>query len=241
MMTVDQRYESSISPSGIITLATTWIDDTTVERFQYKRCYGRIEACPESFSDTVAELIDPGAPQPRKHISGEYIQMKVQQGFSDYSNKYYCCAGMDDFDYISMADIAKNTDIRRFDKVYFDPRITEPHNSLGRHNGKELYKIRVHEVICVVRDGEILMQGNWCLVEPEMETWETITTESGIIMKPAPGKVTQRGKMKHFQHREDLNPGDRIVYYHGADWSLTVEGKEYYAIEHQDILAKLAS
>lgn len=242
MMTVDQRYESTISPSGIITLSTAWVNDTTVERFEYKRCYGRIEACPSGFSDKTAELIDPGAPWPRKHISGEYIEQKVKMGYTDYHHKrenYYCCAGMDSYDAVTMADIAKNCDIRRFDKVYFDARITEPKNMLGMHQGRELYKINVNEIVCVVRDGEILVQGNWNLVEPEMETWESITTKAGIIKKPAPEAVALIGKMAYMQHREDLSVGDRIIYYRGANWTIKVEGKEYYAIEHQDILAKL--
>lgn len=242
MMTVDQRYESAISPSGIITLNTAWVNDTTVERFNYKRIYGRIEACPLDFSDDVVQLVDPGTPAPRKHISGEYIQSMVKKGYgSVYNKKFYCCAGMDDFEKITMRDIAANTDIRRFDRCYFDPRVTEPKNRLGDHNGKELYKIGVNEIICTVRDGEILMQSDWCLVKPEMETWQEITTKAGIIKKPNPQAKQLRGFMCHMQHVEGLEIGDKIIYVKGANWTIKVEGTEYYAIQKQDIICKFAA
>lgn len=241
MMTVDQRYESAISPSGIITLNTAWINDKTVERFAYKRIYGRIESCPQDFSDEIVNLIDPGVPAPRKHISGEHIQNMVNLGYHHYNNKFYCCAGMDDFDRVTMTDVAKNTDIRRFDKCYFDSTITEPANLLGMHNGKELYKIGVHQVICTVRDNEILMQGGWCLVKPDMETWHEITTKAGIIKKPRPEAKALRGTMSYMQHKDGLAVGEKIIFCKGANWLIKVEGKEYYAIHEDDILCKFAA
>lgn len=239
MMTVDQRYESSISPSGIITLNTAWVNDETIERFDNKRIYGRIEACPVGFSDQVVELVDPGFPNPRKYISGEYIEEKVNRGYWKMNNNFYTCTTFEKHDTVTCADIAEKCDIRRFDKVYFDPRVTEPENRLGSHNGKELYKIRVDQIICTVRDGEILPQGEWCLVEPDMEDWSEIMSPKGIYMKPRPEAKHLRGIMRHFQHRDDIREGDKIIYMKGADWLLKIEGKKYYAIEAQDILAKL--
>jgi co-chaperonin GroES (HSP10) len=239
MMTVSQRYESTISPAGIITLNTAWVHEEVIERFNYKRIYGRIEAIPLSYSQTIIEIKDPGCPTPRKHISGEHIQQQLNKGLKKYTRDHYCCAGLDQFDVLTVADVAKNTDIRRFDKVYFDPRVTENENILGLYKGQELFKIRVDDIICSVRDGEIIMQGGWCLVEPDMESWEEITTKAGIIMKPRPEAKTLRGIMRHFQHRDDLQAGDTILYARGADWTLKIEGKEYYAIQDQDILCKI--
>lgn len=241
MVTVDQRYETTINNEGIITLSTAWINEETVERFAYKRCYGQIEGCPLQFSDTVVNIKDIGTPVPKKYISGEYIEKRVKMGYKGYSNANYACTTFDDFDTVTLADIGKNVDIRRYDKCYFPPQVTEPAQEIGRHHGKILYAIRVDDIICTVRDGEILMQGGWCLVEPEMETWEEITTKAGIIMKPFPEAKTLRGKMRHMQYREDLKEGDRVLFHKGADWRLKVEGKEYYAILDEDILAKFAA
>lgn len=238
MMTVAQRYESSVTPAGIITLNTAWINDETIERFNHKRIYGRIEACPLTFTESIIEIQDPGLPTPRKHISGEYIESQVKQGLRKFNRNHYSCAGLDEFDLVTVADVADQTDIRRFDKVYFDPRVTEPENILGKHNGHELYKIRVEQIVCAVREGQIIMQGGWCLVEPDMETWEEIRTERGIYVKPRPEAKALRGIMRHFKERDDLHEGDRIVFMRGADWTLKIEGKEYYAIHHSDIMCK---
>lgn len=104
-----------------------------------------------------------------------------------------------------------------------------------------MYKIGVNEIICTVRDGEILMQGDWCLVKPEMETWQEITTKAGIIKKPNPEAKQLRGFMCHMQHIEGLEVGDKIIYVKGANWTIKVEGKEYYAIQKQDIICKFAA
>lgn len=241
MMTVDQRYESVINEDGILTLSTSWVNDTTVERFAYKRCYGKIVACPQGYSENTVEIIDPGVPNPRLHISGEYIEQKVKKGYNEYGRKNYQCAGLDAFEVVTVADIAKETDIRVGDKCYFDPRITEPHNMLGMHKGHEMYKIRVDEVLCIVRDGEILMQADWCLIAPEKETWEQITTKAGIITKPNPENIYLFGKMKHMRNRQDLKENDPVFFFRGAEWMFNVEGTEYYAVQGEDILCKLAS
>ena len=240
MMTVDQRYESSIGPDGIITLNSAWIHSEAEERFYHKRIYGRVEACPMEFSDMTIDLIDPGFPTPKKYISGEYIDHKIALGYKDYTREgNYCCAGFDDYERISSADWAKNCDIRRFDRIYFDPKVTEPQNMLGKHNGGELYKIRVDEIICVVRHGQIIAQGEWLLVEPDMETWDEITMPSGIIRKPNPEARELRGIVRHFTGRNDIKVGDVVIHEMGANWSIEVEGKKYYALQNIDVVAKV--
>lgn len=241
MMTVDQRYETAISPSGIITLNTAWINDETVERFAYKRLYGTIVGCPQIFSEQVVMPVDPGYPAPKKHISGEYIQKMRNAGYKHYDNRFYSCAGMDDFDKITVADIAADTDIRKGDKCYFPPTITEPSNRIGDYGGKEMYKISVEEIICIVRNGEILTQGPWCLVEPDMEDWSDIMTKAGIVKKPKPEARIMRGHLRHSQKLNGAEIGDLIVYAQGCDWTIKIEGKEYYAIQREDILVKIAA
>lgn len=239
MMTVDQRYETTIRPDGIITLNSAWIHDESADRFAYKRIYGTIESCPENFTETRVEVIDPGFPNPRLFRSGEHIEEQIKKGYKHFNRKYYCCSTVDEVEDITLIDLAKNTDIRRFDKVYFAPTVTEPENLLGMHKKKELYKVRVDDILCVVRDGEILPQSWWCLVEPDMESWVDITTKAGIIMKPHPEAHYLRGTMRYFQHIDGLNEGDHIMYDRGADYLLKIEGKEYYLIQDRDILCKL--
>src|SRR5690606_7187283 len=106
----------------------------------------------------------------------------------------YYPSTFDEYEVITVRDVAELTDIRVNDRVYFDEKVTEPDNLLGKINGLELYKCRIDEVICVVRavmtpvynpkgdrvirhdaSKAIIMQGGWVLVEPNMETWEEIT------------------------------------------------------------------
>lgn len=241
LMTVDQRYESTISPSGIITLSSAWIHEEVIERFDYKRIYGKIQSVPLNFTEFALEPVDPGYPNPKVHLPAEFINQRKNSGYKRYGNHNYNCAGNDGFELITRATIAEKTDIRVGDKVYFDPRATEDENLVGRHNKHELFKIAPEEIVCTVRDGEILMQGEWCLVEPNMESWEEITTKAGIIMKPRPEAKFLQGIMRHFQYHEDLLEGDHIVYVKGADWTMDIEGKKYYAIEWRDIVAKIAA
>lgn len=239
MVTVTSRYESTKSPSGIIMLNAAVMHDENIDRFQYKRIYGRVEMVPLRYTQTPVEIKDPGFPAPKKHISGEQLEAQYRSGLKKLNKNYYSAAGFDEYELLTKADIARDTDIRRLDKVYFDPRATEPENLIGTHQHREMYMISVEEIICVVREGEILVQGQWCLVEPDMESWEDITTPSGIIKKPRPEAKYLRGIMRHFQHRDDLKEGDHVIYHVGADWLVTIEGKKYYSIERNDIVCKI--
>lgn len=241
LVTVDQKYESTVTKSGIITTNVAWVDqnyEETDDRYKYKRIYGRVEACPRGFSDTPHSLVDPGIPHPRKYMSHDMISHRVRMGAKEMGRHNYNPSTFDDFEKVTLADIGRKTDVKRFDKIYFDYRVTEEDNLVGKHEGKELYKVRVDQILCVVRDEEIIMQGGWCLVEPDMETWEEITTKSGIVMKPQPQAKYLKGIMRHISPDYNIGAGDNILYEKHADWTVTIEGSDYYAIEERDILGK---
>lgn len=238
MISVDQLYESSVNKDGILTLASSWVNDKTIERFGHKRVYGRVEACPLSFSGKVVELIDPGYPNPKVHVSGEYIGRQRRMGYKT-DKLAYSCAGCDEYDVQTVADVAATCDIRRFDTIYFDPIVTEPDNYLGPHEKRHLYKVLPTDVICVVRDGQIIMQGDWCLLEPVKETIEDITTPSGIMMKPLPGEKYMQGTVRHFREFPGVEEGDTVLHFPGLNWLFRVENKHYYAVQREFIIAKV--
>lgn len=240
MISVDQVYESSITKDGILTLASTWINDTTIERFAHKRRYGIVETCPINYSEQTVDLIDPGFPNPKLHISGEYIDGLIGKGYKPDVNMY-SPAGLDAHEVVTMADVGRSLDVKRGDKIYFDPIITEPENYLGPFGKRHLYKLGPSDIICIVRDKKIIMQGKWCLLEPVAETMEDITTKSGILIKPSPGKKFLQGRMKHFNKIDGLKKNDLVLHMPGLNWSFEVEGKEYYAIEKEYLIAKLAA
>lgn len=239
MVLVDQLYETSVTDEGIITLAASWVNSQAEERYIHKRIYGDVIGVPRNFTDTKYDVIDHGYPDPKMHISGELIQNYINAGYKHYDRQSYSVAGCDGFEPLTLADWAKNTDIQLGDKVYFDPRVTEPHNMLGVFQKKQFFKVRVDEIMCVVRRDELIMQGDWCLTEPIEESWESIRTASGLYKKPHPDKVYMQGKLKHFRNRTDVQKNDIIIHRPGMDWRLKVQGKEYYAIQNVDIIAKL--
>ena len=238
MVSVDQLYESSVNKDGILTLASTWVNDKTIERFGHKRVYGRVEMCPLTFSNKVIELIDPGYPSPKIHISGEYIGRKRREGYKT-DKLSYSPAGCDGYQVQTMADVARECDIRRFDKIYFDPIVTEPENYLGPHEKQHLYKILPSNIVCVVRDGEILMQGDWCFLEAIKETYDDITTPTGILMKPMPGEKFMQGRMMYYRDFPGVEQGDIVLHMPGLNWLFLCEGRTYYAVQREFIFAKL--
>jgi co-chaperonin GroES (HSP10) len=261
MISVDQKYESSKTKSGIITLNAAHQNNEEVERFEKKRIYGMVETCPINFSHQVVELVDPGVPAPRAYVGSDHIEAKAKAGHK-MSREYYSCSTWDGYETITMADIAAKSDIRRGDKVYFGEWVTEPENELGKHGKRELYKVLPNEIICTVRDGEIIMQSDWCLVEPNMETWEENMIPTPVVVNGKPltnpdGSIRYRPKeewivtktqpehkpleafMRHFTPFCELEEGDKIIYNQGANWPVIVEGKEYFAVQQGDVLCKV--
>ncbi len=237
--TIDKRYED-VAKSGIILINTAWIDDEESDRFIHKRLYGTVISVPLSYSDTKIRAIDPGLPQTKLYVGHDWIMDKINRGYKNHSNTDYYPSTVDSFEFVTMYDLSRLVDIQPGDRIYFDEKITEPENFLGMHQGKEYFKAAINEIFCVVRGGEILMQSGWVLVEPDMETWEEITTPSGIITKVKPEAKALRGFIRHIRNRNDMKPGQHIIYVSDADWTIKVEGKEYYVIQENDIIGSLS-
>lgn len=242
---IDKRYEDQ-GNSGIIKINTAWINEEESERFSHKRLYGEVISVPKVFSDARVKAIDPGLPTPKVCVDHDWIQDKRNRGYTNHSRRDHYPSTFDGYEFITMADIAKLSDVRVGDRIYFDEKTTEPENYLGKHNGKESFKILLSDIFCVVRDEDagpyvkktIIPQGGWALIEPDMETWEDIKTKSGIIKKPSPEAKSLLGFIRHIRQRPDMTVGTKIIYVRDADWTIKVEGKDYYAIHEDDILCE---
>lgn len=251
IVAVDQVYESSKTKSGVITLNQAYVDDEDEGRHANKRVYGTVLSCPASFSDTVVSLIDIGYPPAHGYTGHDTIQTKSNQGISLSALPLYYPSTFEGFETITLADVARKTDIRVGDKVYFDYNVTEPDNALGKHsNGHEMFRIQVDMIYAVVRReredvawtswvNKIYMQGGWVLVEPDMEDWEDIKTPSGIYKKPSPEAKHLLGFIRHMQPRKDLKIGDKIVYINDANAPMRVEGVDYYCMHGNEVLCKV--
>lgn len=107
----------------------------------------------------------------------------------------------------------------------------ELYNSTVIFNDKENGSITISKQ-------EIIMQGENILVKPNMETWDEITTKSGIIMKPNPEAKWLEGIVAHSRH-DHIVVGKKIVYLPNADCAITVEDEKYYVMPVQDIIGEL--
>lgn len=259
LVTIDQLYDKSTTPSGIVTLNSAYIAEDTEDHYINKRIYGTVVGCPVGFSDTTVEVIDPGIPAPRKYISGDYLQMRANQGYNGRvykKDRSYYPGTFEEFEAITLVDIAKKTNIHKGQRVYFDYNATEEENLRGKFRGQDMYQIRIDEIYCTVDFKEkiisgggsqrpvidlvpkITMQGGWVLVEPDMESWESITTPSGIIKKPNPEIRELRGQVKHIGKRPDVKRNDWIIFTKFADAIMNIEGHNYFCMHESDIICK---
>lgn len=164
-------------------------------------------------------------------------------------------------------------DVRPGDRIYFhyNTLLNEENfvaDNLTRIDGIDfdLWKVRYDQIFCAVRPRkkknqglEIIMVGSWCLVEPDLETWEDIyqptyydiidpitkrrkpkPQSEWIQLKVAPEKQYLRGRLKHVGKALkgktcELKQGDYIVYSPDADFEIEVEGKKYLAIRQNHI------
>lgn len=234
IITIDQRYNTG---DGIIKINDAYMEDWAEEHLKYRRQYGVVITLPGAFSDTVTDIVTPGSPEPRLFVSGEYIERLLRMGYTRVPQ--YNPSTLEKFPEIKLSDIAKKVKVLPKDIVYFDQSVTDPENYLGKHNGQEMYKLRVDQIYCSVRNGQIIPQGGWCFVEPKMETWEEITTPSGIVKKPNPEAVYLEGFVRHIAAREDIKSGDHIIYQRHADYKMTIEGAEYYVMREEDLLCEV--
>lgn len=251
---IESKYKEGKTKSGIILLNTAWIDDGDMDRNDHKRIDGIVLSVPEVYSDNGYRAIDDGMPTYRKFVGHDDIIDRINRGYTNHNDKTYYPSTFDQYDVVTMADIGKMVDVKVGDKIYFMPQVTEPENFLGKENGKDIYKVCVTDIICSVRNAasdafipagidllmpaKVSMQGEWTLIKPDMETWDEITTKSGIITKVAPDKKWLQGFVAHSRH-DHLVVGDKIVYLPNADCEVTVEEEKYFVMPVQDVIGKL--
>jgi co-chaperonin GroES (HSP10) len=244
---IDCKYEEAKTKSGIILINTAYIDDEDMDRYEHKRLYGTVLAVPATYSDQAHRAIDEGMPRYTKFVGHDSIVDKINRGYRNHDHKSYNCSSMDAYEVVTLADIGKRMDVKVGDRLYFTPQTTEQENYLGKHEGKDTYRVIVNDVICVVRGldengqwwfSSLIMQGEWVLVKPNMETWEDITTPAGVIKKPHPDKKWLEGEIAYSRHKH-LQPGKRIVYMPDADAEIKVEGEKYLFMPAQDVIGEL--
>ena len=119
-------------------------------------------------------------------------------------------------------------------------------------------KILYERILCIVRDGEIIPNATWTLVEPDLETWDDITIPTyyapeltggkkvlrpkneWIVTKSRPDVKFLQGYLKHVGpplkgEELDLKPDQKVVYKRESEFKVHIEGKDYFLIKQKDI------
>lgn len=235
-VSIDQLYEEKKTKSGIITINTAWIDDDEGDRFNHKRIFGKVLSVPKSFSNNAYRAVDSGMPTYRKFIGHDDIMDRINRGYRNHAEKSYYPSTFDEYEVVTMADLAKRIEVSAGDTIYFMPQVTEPENSLPREDGNLVYKIPASEIIYNAATKKT--QGEWVLVEPVKQTWADVTTASGIITKSKLDNKWLEGIVWSSEF-DYCKKGMRILYLPNADCSVKVEGKELFVMPVQDIMGEL--
>lgn len=205
---------------------------------------------------------------PAKHVRiyGEVLSLPIEltdipitqeyKGLPSYSTQ-------SPYRYKFLSDISQ--EIKVGDRIYYHFNTIKPHNMInveGVHPNRTWYiKVRYDQIICAVRDGNIIPIGGYMLVDPDFESWEDIMvpTYSNIqdndgkpILKPksqwlvrksAPGYKYLLGFVRHVGtplrgDKVEVKVGQKIVYTRNADWLVNIEGKDYFVIKQRHVLGR---
>lgn len=140
------------------------------------------------------------------------------------------------------------------DRLYFDFDILgNMEYSTGTRLGDGYFAVRYDQIICTVRNGEIIMIGGWVLIDPQVEEnllpvrdaqGNLLPKERWIAKTPDPSTaVALHGTLRHIgkplrcDDPLDIEPGDRIIFSYYSEYKMVIEGKEYFCMKQRDILA----
>lgn len=230
---VESVYDGRPTDTGILRLNTAWYrTEKELDRYERKLLQGTIVGVPLGYSEKGYMPIDPGIPNPKIFIGHDAIQKIINSGDTTWSNAKYHPGLTEKIDFETIADYGFKIDAKIGEKVYFHPSVTESENVYGENE----YLASVDQIICVIREGTIVPQGGFVLVEPVID--ETLESSTGLITGLESEPVPLEGIVRHVRDGIDIQKGDRILYQDAADWEVTIEGIKYYAMKEDEIWIK---
>jgi len=134
----------------------------------------------------------------------------------------------------------QDVDIKVGDKVYFHHFVSLEENQIVC-DLKTLYKAEYNQIICVVRDGEIIPVEKWVLAMPIMETDEDIMYKVGDIIlykKVAAEKKYLLSTLKYVSPEAKkcgFSVGETIVHPQFSEYSIKIEGVSMYRMHIDDV------
>ncbi len=137
-----------------------------------------------------------------------------------------------------LSNSSTTMDLEVGDKIYFHFHTVSTEN---RHeiDGKTYYKVHYDQIYCAVRDGRIQTLSLFLLMEPETER-DNFYFDSDIGLHKSSPDLVQSAKVAHLDERSitDLKVGDRVHFKKHSDVPIEIEGKKYYRMRYDDVLAK---
>lgn len=135
------------------------------------------------------------------------------------------------------------------DKVYFKYLAASEHN-MTSETGEKLLKVPVDMVFCYVRDGVIHPHAGHALslavfdedvinIDVEGKNIKGKVSESGLVTEIGIMHDEKVTKIAYIDH-EWVSNGDTVIMDTYCDDVYEVEGKEYFIIHEENILAKVA-
>jgi co-chaperonin GroES (HSP10) len=139
-----------------------------------------------------------------------------------------------DFSYHKLQDC--EMEVKVGDKAYFY-YIAFNDENLIVHEDKMYLKVRYDSIICVVRDGEIKTIAGHVLITPKksvesalLYSIEKIQSLTGIVDHvPSP----------YIGGAVDFTVGDTIHFFENSEFENEIEGKKYYVMRQEYIIAKV--
>lgn len=220
--------------SGIITLNDAYIQEGERDRNIYKRIHGTVTAIPRGYTDLKIDPQDPGMPNPRIFVGHDIIAERVSEGYPWTREEHYHPGTTESYEFKTVADFAQHVDVRVGDTVYVHPNQLEEDNFLWKKDGKYYFRVRVDQILCAVRDGELVPQGQYVILKPHMES-ESEIMRSGIQVKMSVEAKPQQGFV--LCARPEFCPKGILVFFvYDADWLITVEGQTCYCVKEEEIM-----
>jgi co-chaperonin GroES (HSP10) len=138
------------------------------------------------------------------------------------------------------------------DKVYFHFNSIDADSRMETDiEKKPNYLVHCGSIFCIVRNGKIIMYASRVLAEPIFDDdvvedggIRVKKTKSGIITEINVGHNTKKARLSYIgnplahQSPVDVAPGEVIYYTRDADFENEIEGKIYFCMLQEDLLAK---
>jgi co-chaperonin GroES (HSP10) len=138
------------------------------------------------------------------------------------------------------------------DKVYIHHNALEEFNMIP--DSKGLWVIEYEDVLCAVRDGNIIPINGRILAEPIFDDdiieidyhgakRKVKMTESGLVKELDPSYNLKKARLAHIgtpqkgDAKVPINKGDVFYYILNADYKNEIEGKEYFVMFQDEIIA----